>query len=77
MHFYLRQRSCNAGIVIVCSLLNLVSSRQNEFIEVQMAKIIVSMSTIDYILAMRKPMVRWPDLPMLHMIKLVYHRCII
>ena len=41
-----------------------------------MAKIIVSMSTIDYILAMRKPMMMWPDLPTLHMIKLVYHRCI-
>ena len=48
----------------------------NEFIEVQMAKIIVSMSTIDYILAMRKPIMRSPDLPKVAMIKLVYHRCI-
>ena len=74
--FYLRQRSCNAGIVIVCSLqFNLVSS--NEFFKVLMAKIIVSMSTIDYILAMRKPMMRPPDLPKVPKIKLVYHRCII
>ena len=41
-----------------------------------MAKIIVSMSTIDYILAMRKPMMRWPDLPKVTRIKLVYHKCI-
>ena len=41
-----------------------------------MAKIIISMSTIDYMLAMRKPMMRSPDLLKVPMIKLVYHRCI-
>ena len=41
-----------------------------------MAQIFVSMNTIDYILAMRKPMMRSPDLPKVSMIKLVYHRCI-
>ena len=37
--FYLRQRSCDAGIVIVCFHLNLIISSSNEFVEALKAKI--------------------------------------